>query len=163
MKTIYFIRHAKSSWDDPLLDDHDRPLNKRGRRDGPIMARRLLGLDLAPDGILCSTARRARQTAGYFKDVLTVENAIYLRELYHAWPATIEARVQKLPDDWQTVLVFGHNPGYTDLANDLQHDHYIGNLPTCGIVGATIDVDRWADFTLAGAKRVAYMYPKQVS
>lgn len=161
MKTLYFIRHAKSSWDDITLDDHDRPLNKRGKRDGPKMARRLLGIDVAPDGILSSTAKRARQTAGYFKDVLTVENAIYLKELYHAAPPTVEAHIRNLPDEWKTVLVFGHNPGYTDLANRLQNDLYIENLPTCGIVGASSDVEEWKDFTLADAKRIAYFYPKQ--
>lgn len=161
MKIIYFIRHAKSSWDDPSLNDHDRPLNKRGKRDGPVMARRLLGLDVAPDGILSSSARRARQTAEYFKDVLSVDNAIYLQELYHAWPPTIEAQVSKLPDEWETVLVFGHNPGYTDLANKLKNDLYIGNVPTCGIIGARSDVSEWKDFTLAGAERIAYLYPKQ--
>jgi len=161
MKTLYFIRHAKSSWDDPMLDDHDRPLNKRGRRDGPVMARRLLGIDVAPDGILSSTAKRARQTAGYFKDVLTVENAIYFRELYHAWPTTIETQVRNLPDEWDTVLVFGHNPGYTDLANKLKNDLYVGNVPTCGIIGARSGVEEWKDFSLADAQRIAYMYPKQ--
>jgi len=161
MKTLYFIRHAKSSWDDPGLNDHDRPLNKRGRRDGPAMARRLLGFDVAPDGLLSSSAKRARQTAGYFKDVLSVENAIYLQELYHAWPITIEEQVQNLPNDWETVLVFGHNPGYTDLANKLKNDLYISNLPTCGIIGARSNVNDWKDFTLADAERIAYLYPKQ--
>lgn len=161
MKTIYFIRHAKSSWDDVMLDDHDRPLNKRGRRDGPVMARRLLGIDVAPDGILSSSATRARQTAAYFKDVLSIENAIYLKELYHAWQTAIEAQLQKLPDDWNTVLVFGHNPGYTDLANRLKNDLYIANVPTCGIIGAHSDVKDWKDFNLADAERIAYLYPKQ--
>ncbi|TXF91290.1 histidine phosphatase family protein [Neolewinella aurantiaca] len=161
MRTLYFIRHAKSSWDDPTLDDHSRPLNKRGRRDGPVMARRLLGIDVAPDGLLSSTAKRTRQTAAYFKDILSVENTIYLRELYHASPQTIEAQIKKLPDEWETVLIFGHNPGYTDLANRLKNDVYLENVPTCGIVGARSDVDEWKDFTLEGAKRIAYLYPKQ--
>lgn len=125
------------------------------------MARRLLGLDVVPDGILSSTAKRARQTAGYFKDVLSVKNAIYLKALYHAWPPTIEAQVKNLPDEWETVLVFGHNPGYTNLANQLKNDLYIGNVPTCGIIGARSDVKEWKDFTLTGAQRIAYLYPKQ--
>jgi phosphohistidine phosphatase len=161
MKTLYFIRHAKSSWDDAMLDDHDRPLNKRGKHDGPIMARRLLGIDVVPDGLLSSSAKRARQTAKYFEDVLSIDNAIYLRELYHAWPSTIEAQIRSIPEEWDTVLVFGHNPGYTELANQLKNDLYIGNMPTCGIVGASSDVKEWKDFTLASAKRIAYLYPKQ--
>jgi len=164
MKTIYFVRHAKSSWDDITLDDHDRPLNKRGKRDAPVMARRLLGIDVAPDGLLSSTAKRARQTAAYFADVLVVsaEDKRYEAALYHAWPSTIEQQIRQLPDQWTTVLVFGHNPGYTDLANRMQNDAYIGNVPTCGIVGAQAEIDDWTDFSLAEARRIAYLYPKQI-
>lgn len=163
MKTVYFVRHAKSSWDDATLDDHDRPLNKRGRRDAPVMARRLLGIDVAPDGLLSSTAKRARQTAAYFADVLVVESEDqrYEPALYHAWPPTIEQHIRALPDQWSTVLVFGHNPGYTELANQLRNDNYIDNVPTCGVIGASIEISDWADFRLADAKRIAYLYPKQ--
>lgn len=163
MKTIYFVRHAKSSWDDIMLSDHDRPLNKRGQRDAPVMARRLLGIDVAPDGLLSSTAVRARQTAAVFAEVLNVDDSDqrYETSLYHAAPSAIEQQIRTLPDQWNTLLVFGHNPGYTDLANRLKHDAYIGNLPTCGIVGAHAKIDKWADFNLADAKRIAYLYPKQ--
>lgn len=162
MKTLYFVRHAKSSWDDAQLDDHDRPLNARGQHDAPMMARRLLGLDVAADGILSSTAKRARQTAAHFQEVLSVDNAIYLRNLYHAWPEAIEKEIRNLPNEWDTVLVFGHNPGYTDLANRLDHNAFIDNVPTCGIVGAEIQIKSWTDFRLAQAKRTLFLYPKQV-
>jgi phosphohistidine phosphatase len=163
MKTIYFVRHAKSSWDDPTLDDHDRPLNGRGQRDAPVMARRLLGIDVVPDGLLSSTSVRTRQTAAVFAEVLAVSPAEqrYEEALYHAWSPTIEQQIRSLPDHWGTVLVFGHNPGYTDLANRLQNEGHIGNLPTCGIVGASSRIDSWADFKLADARRIAYFYPKQ--
>lgn len=161
MKTIYFVRHAKSSWDDHSLADHDRPLNDRGKRDAPVMARRLLGMDVVPDGLLSSSAKRTRQTAKYFKDVLSVDNAIYLRRLYHADAATIAQNLRMLPPEWDTVLAFGHNPGYTELANRLAHDEYIDNVPTCGIVVARAPIDDWTDFRLAEARRVAFYYPKQ--
>ena len=163
MKIIYFVRHAKSSWDDITLDDHDRPLNKRGRRDAPVMARRLLGIDVAPDGILSSTAVRAQQTAAVFAEILNVDaSAQYYEEgLYHAMPTIIEQHIRNLSDQWNTLLVFGHNPGYTNLANRLQNNAYIGNLPTCGIVGAQAEINEWADFSLAAARRIAYLYPKQ--
>lgn len=164
MKTVYFVRHAKSSWDDITLDDHDRPLNKRGQRDAPAMARRLLGIDVSPDGLLSSTAVRARETAAAFAEVLAVgaDDQRFESVLYHAWPPTIEQQIRTLPDHWDTILVFGHNPGYTDLANRLQNDAYIDNLPTCGIVGATTEIDSWADFSLADARRIAYLFPKQI-
>lgn len=164
MKTLYFIRHAKSSWDDTTLSDHDRPLNARGKRDAPRMANRLRGMDVVPDGILTSSAKRAKQTAKTFREALGVskENVIVREELYHAWPDAIEAQVRQLPDSWQTVLVFGHNPGFTELANRLINHQFIGNVPTCGITAASIELKSWASFELAAATRVAYLYPKQV-
>ncbi|MEM6769831.1 MAG: histidine phosphatase family protein [Bacteroidota bacterium] len=164
MKTLFFIRHAKSSWDDPGLRDHDRPLNARGIRDAPRMANRLLGMDITPDGILTSSAKRAQQTAAYFRDALNVapENVIVAQELYHAWPEVIAEHVRQLPDAWNTVLVFGHNPGYTALTNLLRNDLYIGNVPTCGISGAKATINSWSAFTFEDASRFAYLYPKQV-
>lgn len=164
MKTVYFIRHAKSSWDDPSLRDHDRPLNSRGLRDAPRMAKRLLGLDVAPDGILTSSATRAQQTATFFQETLKVspDDVIVDPTLYHAWPDAIAASVKQLPESWNTVLVFGHNPGHTELTNLLENDLYIGNVPTCGISGAKAPVTSWDTFSLSGARRFVYLYPKQV-
>ena len=164
MKTVYFIRHAKSSWDDATLSDHDRPLNARGKRDAPRMALRLLELDNKPDGILTSSAKRAKQTAKAFREAFGLSKEVFIvrKELYHAWPDMIEQQVRLLPNRWNTVLVFGHNPGFTEVANQLQHDAYIGNVPTCGITVATMDVESWGDFQLSAARRVAYLYPKQV-
>lgn len=164
MKTIYFIRHAKSSWDDPALNDHDRPLNPRGRRDAPRMAARLADLGVQPDGILTSTARRARQTAEYFREALNVPVSRFRTNetLYHAWPDVIAARVRELPDEWNTVLLFGHNPGYTDLANRMDHQQFIDNVPTCGIVAGVAEIDEWNDFRLGATTRKAFLYPKQM-
>ena len=163
MKTVYFVRHAKSSWSDPMLRDHDRPLNKRGLRDAPRMAARLLELGVQPDGILTSSARRARQTANYFREALQVPagRVLIREELYHAWADTIAANVRQLPADWDTVLLFGHNPGYTDLANRLRGAGDIDNVPTCGIVVGRADIDDWADFQLSATERAAFLYPKQ--
>ena len=163
MKTVYFVRHAKSSWSDYQLPDHDRPLAKRGKNDAPVMARRLLGLGVTPHGILTSTAKRAKQTAKAFRKVFQIDKArvITQKSLYHAEPFGIAEEIRCLPDDWTTVLVFGHNPGYTDLANELQHDRYIENVPTCGIIGARVDAERWEDFSLDRARRTIFMYPKQ--
>ncbi|MEM9527404.1 MAG: hypothetical protein AAGA31_12390, partial [Bacteroidota bacterium] len=117
-----------------------------------------------PDGILTSTAKRARQTAKAFSEAFGMgkDQVIAEEQLYHAWPDTIEANVRKLPEDWHCVLVFGHNPGYTDLANLLRHDEFIGNVPTCGIVFARQAVKNWVDFRLKEARRIDFYYPKQV-
>jgi phosphohistidine phosphatase len=163
MKTIYFVRHAKSSWDDAMLEDHDRPLNARGKRDAPVMANRLADLEVVVDGLVSSTAKRAKETSEAFRRALNIPaaNCQYDRSLYHAWPAGIEKRVQDMPDNWSTVLFFGHNPGYTDLANRLQHNAYIGNVPTCGIIMVQADIDKWEEFSFAQARRAGYFYPKQ--
>ncbi len=146
-----------------MLDDHDRALNKRGQRDAPEMADRLYQLGVQPDGLLSSTARRARATSEAFRKAFAIPAAKchYDKILYHAWPANIEARIRQLPADWDTVFLFGHNPGYTDLANQLQHSAFIGNVPTCGIIGAEAAIGGWSDFSLAKAQRTAYLYPKQ--
>ncbi|MEL7162423.1 MAG: histidine phosphatase family protein [Bacteroidota bacterium] len=165
MKTIHFVRHAKSSWSDATLEDHDRPLNDRGRRDAPRMAQRLAAaVTDRPDGILTSTAKRARQTAKAFREAFGLAKDRIIKEeaLYHAWPEAIEEQVKRLPADWDHVLVFGHNPGYTEVANRLQNDAFIGNVPTCGIVTATATVENWADFSLSNAQRTGYLYPKQL-
>lgn len=163
MKTIYFIRHAKSSWDDITLDDHDRPLNPRGKRDAPKMANRLASLEVAADGFVSSSAIRAKQTSEAFRRALNISaaNCLYDKNLYHAWPEGIENRVKEVSDEWSTVLFFGHNPGYTELANRIMHNAYIGNVPTCGIIMVEADIDSWADFSLAKARRAGYFYPKQ--
>lgn len=163
MKTVYFVRHAKSSWADLNRSDHDRPLNARGKRDAPRMAARLLNLGVEPDGLLSSTAKRAKRTAREFARALDVPKTHrrYARTLYHAGPAAIERELWTLPPEWNTVLLFGHNPGYTDLANRLRAEGFIDNVPTCGIVGARAAIDDWTDFLLAGADRFCFYHPKQ--
>ena len=163
MKTIYFIRHAKSSWDDVSLADHDRPLNARGKRDAPAMARRLAGFDVSPDGILSSTAKRTKQTLKNFREALGVpkEKVILNPDLYLASTRGIAQAIRELPAEWDTVLLFGHNPGYTDLAN-LIPGPAIENVPTCGIVGCRSDIGSWEDFRYKRARRLCFLYPKQV-
>ena len=162
MKHVYLVRHAKSSWADPNLKDHDRPLNGRGRNDAPRMAARLKKSGVKVDGVLTSTAKRARQTAQAFVEAYGLGKDSVLKEakLYHAGPKTIERCIQKLPDEWHTVLVFGHNPGYTEAANALKNDDYIGNVPTCGIVGSKLDTKKWGKWKLSDAKRTTFMTPK---
>ncbi|WP_157974497.1 SixA phosphatase family protein [Lewinella sp. IMCC34183] len=163
MKEVYLIRHAKSSWADPNQKDHDRPLNSRGKRDAPDMAARLAKTGLKVDGILTSSAKRTRQTAKVFAEAFGLGKSRIVKEkkLYHAGPKTIQKCIQDLPEDWSTVLVFGHNPGYTEAANALQNDDYIGNVPTCGIIGSRLETKKWSKWTLADATRTAFYYPKQ--
>ncbi len=164
MKQIHFVRHGKSSWSDPGLADHDRPLGPRGKRDAPRMAARLLATGLRVDGILSSTAKRARKTGRVFADVFGIDRERFLtdEDLYLATPREIERVIRGLPPEWDSVLLFGHNPGYTDLANRILHQDTLENVPTAGIVGTHCDVSQWGDWRIATTRRTRFLYPKQL-
>jgi phosphohistidine phosphatase len=147
MKQLLIIRHAKSSWSNSLMGDFDRPLNDRGNRDAPDMAKRIIDRGIVLDAIVSSTANRAFSTAEYFakaagfkkKDIIPVD------KLYHA-PAHIYYEVIKqFNDSFKTVAMFAHNPGITDFVNELTKTK-IDDMPTCGIYAVKINIQSWADF-----------------
>jgi phosphohistidine phosphatase len=162
MKTVYFVRHAKSSWDHAGMRDIDRPLNERGLRDAPFMAQLLAGKDIRPDRILSSPANRAYSTAQFFASAFDIpgEEVQVVREIYEAWPDEIIRIVTNLPDEYSTVFLFGHNPTFTAVAN-MFSEEYILNLPTCGIFSVEADVDGWKNFGREHGKLTALHFPKQ--
>lgn len=162
MKTLFLIRHAKSSWKDPFLDDIDRPLNKRGKRDAPFMAKLLQGKGIRPDRLISSPARRARVTAEYFAKAFELpKTSIEIRDdVYEASPEEIHKLIRALPEDEQTVLLFGHNPTFTAVANYFSEE-YIANVPTCGIVQLQARTDSWTRFDEEEGRLTAFFYPKQ--
>jgi len=162
MKKVYLIRHAKSSWDYPNLADRDRPLGSRGLSDAPLMAKILRKKGVEPDAIFTSTAVRAMTTATFFKNELGVDaEDFFLRdELYETSATEVVRFISMLPEDLDTVLIFGHNPTFTSVAN-LFPKGRIDNLPTCGIVCLAADVPRWPDFMPPRAKVLDFLYPKQ--
>lgn len=135
MKRLIIIRHAKSSWAEPGLDDFDRPLNGRGKKDGPEMARRLADAGIRPDLIVASPARRAKKTAqsiaegtGYDPAAIRYDEDLYLGTLsYHVQLAA------SLLSGVDTLFLVGHNDTLTRLAEHLS-GRTLGNVPTCGIV-----------------------------
>ena len=162
LKRITLLRHAKSSHDNLSVADHDRPLNKRGEQDAPIMARRMLDRSARPSLILTSTAKRARQTArriaraiNYPIDFLQSEP-----ELYLANSKTILALIAKQDNQFNDIVVCAHNPGITDLANHLCRAG-IDNVPTCGIVMLEADIDSWERLSEAGCTLIDFDYPKK--
>ncbi len=161
MKEVYFVRHAKSSWDDPWLADHDRPLNKRGKNDAPFMAQVMAAKVPQVDAIVSSTAKRARKTAEAFATAygLQKQDIKLIQSLYHASTYQITANIKQFPAAWSRVIVFGHNPGYTDLANELAGS-YIDNVPTCGIFGTQSSLDEWIEWAPKSALRTSFLYPK---
>lgn len=163
MKKILFVRHAKSSWADMSLSDKVRPLNKRGNRDAPIMAQRCMEYGLAVDLIISSPAVRAFSTAQIFHEVYKLANPIQKEEyLYHGDPSDFEEALCGVDDSLDCVAIFGHNPGITYLANDLDSNRYIDNVPTAGVVIGVIDIDCWEDFSISNTVLKDFLYPKQL-
>lgn len=162
MKYFTLLRHAKSSWDDPGLADHDRPLNQRGKRDAPRMGARLLQRKERPSLILTSTAARARATARLVADALGYPREFLQsdKRLYHADPRGILAVVAEQDDNFAHIVVVGHNPGFTDLANQLIPDWRIDNVPTAGVVAIELPIDHWADTPTAHGRLRFYDFPK---
>lgn len=162
MKTLYFIRHAKSSWADSSLRDVDRPLNKRGFRDAPFMGRLLKNRGVVPDLLVSSPAKRAYTTAQLFANELGYKKEeIHLDAgIYEAYPQEIMQIIYKLPNSASKALLFGHNPTWTSLANHFGDD-YIDNVPTCGIFKVEAQVESWEAFDKDTAKLTEFHYPKQ--
>lgn len=162
MKTVCFIRHAKSSWKDLTLADIDRPLNKRGKRDAPFMATLLRGKNVTADLIIASPANRAFTTATYFAETMNIPKTdIVIRtDIYEAYASDVLSIVQGLDNKHQTVFLFGHNPTFTSIANQFSSS-YIANVPTCGVVQIEATIDDWSAFSPSRARLVQFYYPKQ--
>ena len=145
MKTLYLTRHAKSSWDDGILSDHDRPLNGRGLRDAPLMARLFAERKEPLDLLISSTATRAWATASFFAQALSVplDSVHTERSAYHASAAALLSIVNGLPDHADRVMLFGHNPGMSIFCSDLC-EKGPGELVTCHTVRLDLFVDHWS-------------------
>jgi phosphohistidine phosphatase len=163
MKTLYVIRHAKSSWDDADKADFDRPLNERGKRDAPRMGKRLKEKKITPDLMLSSPAKRALSTCkriakilGYSKEKIKTD-----KNLYHASDDGILSVIQALKEKHSAVMIFGHNPGLTDFVNSLMSEEIgIENIPTCGIVCFQMNIESWSQLTWGIGKMIFFDYPK---
>jgi phosphohistidine phosphatase len=160
MKELIFVRHAKSDWDNPGLKDIERPLGERGIKDAPIMAGKLKSLVKSVDHIVSSPAVRALETAKYFANAFGIEfQKIDIRsDLYEAYFDDILKEVHDLENDYDTVLFFGHNPGYTYLANHFSTD-FIENVPTCGIFRIQSSISKWKDFDSSNSKLNLFLKP----
>ncbi|HHB79643.1 MAG TPA: hypothetical protein ENK85_10470 [Saprospiraceae bacterium] len=163
MKTLYLIRHAKSSWETGQ-PDFDRPLNPRGLRDAPRMAAYLKQKGVRPDLLITSSAARAKLTSQFFAQALDIPKSMQweTKELYHASMLEILDVVCAVPDEYDTILLFGHNPGFTYFANEFWGENWIDNLPTCGVVEIAGEVSSWTMFTGSTARVVGHYFPKEI-
>jgi phosphohistidine phosphatase len=162
MKTLLLLRHAKSSWDDPTLPDHDRPLNKRGKRDAPRMGALLAEHELVPDLVLCSTAARTVETARAVIAACGYDGEVRLsRELYHAPAHLYAAILRREPSRHARVLLVGHNPGLEELAGQLVGSPL--HLSTAGLAWLKLSIDHWDGLQLDGRARLAELWrPKEL-
>ena len=162
MKTLYLARHAKSSWTYPELEDFERPLNKRGKKDAPLMGNILKEKNENPDLIISSPALRAIYTARIIAEKLDypVEKISADESIYESSINNLFRVIKSLPDEYERIMIFGHNPAFTNLCNYIS-DKYFENIPTCGVVKIEFDISSWQEVDEQTGKVADFEYPKK--
>ena len=157
MKTLYLLRHAKSDWSEPAVADHDRPLNRRGKRARTIVATHLAGWHV--DLVVCSPARRARQTAKPVVAALRCR-VQYEDALYAAVPARLTGVVRMLPDRYESVMLVGHNPSLEEFTAMLCGQS--PNYPTAAVATIDLSIDTWDEVSPGCGTLAAFVTAKQL-
>ena len=144
MKQLLIVRHAKSSWDDFNISDHERPILEKGKRKTIAVANQLKQKNIKPDLIISSTAVRAKETAMILANELEVpeDKIIYNKHIYHAYDDEVLSELYGLDNNINTVMVVGHNPTLTDIVNHFSKK-IIDNLPTSAVASITFKTDKW--------------------
>jgi len=162
MKRLTLVRHAKSSWNHHGISDFDRPLNQQGEREAHDMGKRLAEREILPDSLITSPAKRARQTAeiiapaiGYETEVIEPINILYGANLHE-----MHALIEKLNDSMDHVLIIGHNPTWTELANHLT-GATIFNIPTCGVAHLELNIQTWNEIHENCANLLHFDFPNK--
>ena len=161
MKTLLIIRHAKAE-SAFTLNDFERPLNERGKKDAPAMAKRLLDKKISIDAFISSPAKRAKKTAEFFCETFggKADDVILISALYHAPPKVFYDVIKNTADDFNTIAIFAHNPGISDFVNELTKAVQIDNMPTCAVFAVQVDISQWKDFAKAKKEFLFFDYPK---
>lgn len=170
MKKLILLRHGKSAWDDPSLDDHDRPLAPRGQKAAPRMGRAMFERGLLPQVVLCSTAERTRQTLALIKPFLPPDVAIrFLASIYEAPAEALLEAVHGLDKGVRMALMIGHNPGLQDLALMLikppatpEVARLSEKFPTCGLACLTFPTQTWAGVSQKSGRLESFVVPKDL-
>ncbi len=162
MKEICLVRHAKSSWKYPALDDFERPLNKRGRKNAALMGQVIRRLRFSADLMITSPASRAAMTARTlaFEINYPLESIQYLATVYESNETDLLHFIRELDDNLQTVMLIGHNPTITGLANSLGN-FPISNIPTCGICCLALSINSWSEIKKKTGQLKYFEYPKK--
>ena len=162
MKTLYLLRHAKSSWDNPKLDDFERPLNKRGHHDAPLMGNLMEKLNVLPDLIISSPAIRASMTTRFVADAINypLDKIQYDENIYEAGKSQLLDVIYGVDDVVEKLMLVGHNPAFTYFSHYLAN-HDVSNIPTCGLYGAELNISSWNKIKKNSGKTLLYEYPKK--
>ena len=170
MKKLILLRHAKSSWKDTSLNDHDRPLNSRGKASAPVIGRWLVEREHRPDIVLCSSSHRTCQTARLLKDAMPeLPDAIIEDDLYHASPGTMLERLRRLPSTSTTAMIIGHQPGLSTLTRMLAdgtegrrcrraYEHF----PTAAAAVLELACEDWAKLDYQKAQFIDFAKPREL-
>lgn len=161
-KTLYLVRHAKSSWTDISLSDFDRPLNKRGLRDAPEMGKRLKKRKILPDTLISSPARRAIDTAEFIAKAIGYPKKSVIRDekIYEASSNGLLEIIRSIPEHCDSAMIFGHNPSIETVANHLS-DIPIERMPTCAIVIVELASSHWKDAGTCSSTLLDFDFPKK--
>ncbi len=171
MKTLFLLRHAKSSWSEPGLADFDRPLNARGRRAAPLIARHLAHGGLLPGLILCSAARRTRETLALMLPCLARDAVVRIESgLYGADAGTLLRRLRRIEAEVDCVLVIAHNPGLEDLAAGIcgggpepMRRRMDEKFPTAALAAFALDAARWSSLREGAAILTDFVLPRDLA
>ena len=164
MKRLILARHAKSSWDNALLSDIDRPLNKRGKKNAPVMAQHLKQLGIQVDVILSSPANRAFTTAQHYADSLLNSSGqlITRDDIYMADERELYEIIEQVSNSVNCLMLVGHNPTMTSFANRLS-GQMIANVPTCGVVVIDFEMEGWQEIESRQGRMRYFAYPKKLA
>jgi phosphohistidine phosphatase len=166
MRRVYLLRHAKSSWKTGAAD-HDRPLAGRGRRAAKAMADHMREAGVAPELVLCSTARRARETLERLEPALATADVRFEPELYRASDDALLDRLREVPDAVGSVMLIGHNPALQFLALELARPAPdVGELaakyPTAALVTLAFSGGSWRELEPGAAELVGFVRPREL-
>jgi phosphohistidine phosphatase len=167
IRRLYLLRHAKSSWKEPALADHDRPLAGRGRRAAAAIAEHMAEHQFVPELVLCSTALRTRETYERLEAALKGPPVRYERRLYAASADDLLELLHTVPDRISTVLLIGHNPGIEELALQLarpspERDNLQAKFPTAALATLELTGSRWSEIEPGCASVIAYVRPRDL-
>lgn len=160
MKTLYAMRHAKSSWDNPDWSDFERPLNARGLDAARFMGTLIYERGLTPELVVSSTAKRAKQTAVLVRELAGVERSVQFEErIYEASPLTLFNLVRTLDDRFERVLLVGHNPGFEELVRILTGRAV--TMPTAALARVDLAATSWREIENGGGTLAFLLRPKE--